>query len=75
MTSALRMRDDVAGCWEGGSAATGKLDEFSDIDLGVVAPLDSLIDYQRYVGGNADRDGRLRARAVRPHHMAGFVPA
>ena len=37
----LRMRDDVAGCWEGGSAATGRLDEFSDIDLVVVAPLDT----------------------------------
>ena len=37
--SVLRMRDDVAGCWEGGSAATGRLDEFSDIDLVVVAPL------------------------------------
>ena len=37
--SVLRSRDDVAGCWEGGSAATGRLDEFSDIDLVVVAPL------------------------------------
>jgi hypothetical protein len=26
-------------CWEGGSAATGRLDGFSDIDLCVVAPL------------------------------------
>ncbi len=26
-------------CWEGGSAATGRLDRFSDIDLCVVAPL------------------------------------
>ena len=39
--SVLRTRDDVAGCWEGGSAATGRLDEFSDIDLVVVAPLAS----------------------------------
>ena len=35
------MRDDVAGCWEGGSAATGRLDEFSDIDLVIVAPLET----------------------------------
>jgi hypothetical protein len=41
IVSALRMRDDVSGCWEGGSAATGKLDEFSDIDLVIVAPLDA----------------------------------
>jgi predicted nucleotidyltransferase len=42
IVSALRVRDDVAGCWEGGSAATGRLDEFSDIDLVIVAPLDEL---------------------------------
>lgn len=41
IVSALRVRDDVAGCWEGGSAATGRLDEFSDIDLVIVAPLDA----------------------------------
>jgi hypothetical protein len=31
IVSALRARNDVAGCWEGGSAATGRLDEFSDV--------------------------------------------
>ncbi|MBA3252776.1 MAG: nucleotidyltransferase domain-containing protein [Burkholderiaceae bacterium] len=41
IVSALQLRHDVAGCWEGGSAATGRLDEFSDIDLVVVAPLDA----------------------------------
>jgi len=44
-----RLTDDlVAGirsagalaCWEGGSAATGRLDRFSDIDLCIVAPLE-----------------------------------
>ena len=39
--SALRTRDDVKGCWEGGSAATGRLDEFSDVDLVIVASLDA----------------------------------
>jgi hypothetical protein len=29
----------VRACYEGGSAATGRLDEFSDIDLVIVAPL------------------------------------
>lgn len=32
---------DVRACFEGGSAATGRLDEFSDIDLVIVAPLAS----------------------------------
>jgi predicted nucleotidyltransferase len=41
IVSALRARNDVAGCWEGGSAATGRLDEFSDADLVIVAPLDA----------------------------------
>jgi hypothetical protein len=41
IVSALRTRNDVAGCWEGGSAATGRLDEFSDIDLVIVASLDA----------------------------------
>lgn len=41
IVSALRARSDVAGCWEGGSAATGRLDEFSDIDLVIVASLDA----------------------------------
>ena len=41
IVSALRVRADVAGCWEGGSAATARLDEFSDIDLVIVAPLDA----------------------------------
>ena len=41
IVSALRLRADVAGCWEGGSAATARLDEFSDIDLVIVAPLDA----------------------------------
>ncbi len=27
----------VAGCWEGGSAATGRADEYSDLDLCVVS--------------------------------------
>jgi hypothetical protein len=40
IVAALRARDDVAGCWEGGSAATGRLDAFSDVDLFVVAELD-----------------------------------
>jgi hypothetical protein len=31
----------VRACFEGGSAATGRLDEFSDIDLVIVAPLTS----------------------------------
>ncbi len=41
IVSALRLRHDIAGCWEGGSAATGRVDEFSDIDLVVVTPLDA----------------------------------
>jgi predicted nucleotidyltransferase len=41
MVSALSMRDDVAGCWEGGSAATGRLDEFSDIDLELTRRLET----------------------------------
>ena len=41
IVSAVRVRADVAGCWEGGSAATARLDEFSDIDLVIVAPLDT----------------------------------
>ena len=41
VVSVLRARDDVAGCWEGGSAATERLDEFSDIDLVIVAALDA----------------------------------
>ena len=40
IVSAIRARDDVEGCWEGGSAATGRVDEFSDIDLVIVASLD-----------------------------------
>jgi hypothetical protein len=40
IVGALRARDDVAGCWEGGSAATGRLDDYSDIDLFIVAGLD-----------------------------------
>jgi len=32
---------DVRACFEGGSAATGRLDAFSDIDLVIVAPLTS----------------------------------
>jgi hypothetical protein len=32
---------DVRACFEGGSAATGRLDAFSDIDLVIVAPLAS----------------------------------
>ncbi len=40
IVSAIRARNDVAGCWEGGSAATGRVDEFSDIDLVIVASLD-----------------------------------
>jgi len=31
--------DAVRACFEGGSAATGRLDDFSDVDLVVVAPL------------------------------------
>jgi len=31
----------VRACFEGGSAATGRLDDFSDIDLVIVAPLSS----------------------------------
>ena len=31
---------DVAAVWEGGSAATGRLDEYSDIDVVIVAGLD-----------------------------------
>ncbi|MGB3427529.1 MAG: hypothetical protein WBA53_05065, partial [Burkholderiaceae bacterium] len=30
----------VRACFEGGSAATGRLDDYSDIDLVIVAPLD-----------------------------------
>ena len=41
IVSALRRREDVIGCWEGGSAATGRLDEFSDVDLVIVASLDA----------------------------------
>lgn len=40
VVGALSSCDDVAGCWEGGSAATGRLDDFSDIDLVIVAELD-----------------------------------
>ncbi len=40
IVSTLRLRDQIVGCWEGGSAATGRLDEFSDIDLMIVAPLE-----------------------------------
>lgn len=40
IVSVLRARNDVAGCCEGGSAATGRVDEFSDIDLMIVASLD-----------------------------------
>ena len=40
IVSVLRARNDVAGWWEGGSAATGRVDEFSDIDLMIVASLD-----------------------------------
>lgn len=41
IVSALQPRQDVAACWEGGSAATARVDEFSDLDLMVVAPLDA----------------------------------
>lgn len=37
--SALLTRQDVAACWEAGSAATGRVDPFSDFDLLIVAPL------------------------------------
>lgn len=40
IVGALRECDDVSACWEGGSAATGRLDDFSDIDLVIVAELD-----------------------------------
>ena len=39
IVSAIRERNDVDGCWEGGSAATGRIDEFSDLDLVIVASL------------------------------------
>ena len=38
LVAAIRGAGALA-CWEGGSAATGRLDRFSDIDLYVVAPL------------------------------------
>lgn len=38
--AALVERADVAAVWEGGSAATGRLDEYSDIDVVIVAALD-----------------------------------
>ena len=41
IVSALNMQQDVAGCWEGGAAAIGRIDKFSDIDIVVVAPLDA----------------------------------
>ncbi|HET9023022.1 MAG TPA: nucleotidyltransferase domain-containing protein, partial [Burkholderiaceae bacterium] len=31
----------VRACFEGGSAATGRLDDYSDVDLVIVAPLPS----------------------------------
>lgn len=34
----LRAREAVEAVWEGGSAATGRLDAFSDVDLCIVAP-------------------------------------
>lgn len=37
---ALRSLDAVEAVWEGGSAATGRLDAFSDIDLCIVAAAD-----------------------------------
>ena len=39
IVSAIRERNDVDGCWEGGSAATGRIDEFSDVDLVIVGSL------------------------------------
>jgi hypothetical protein len=41
IVSALLQRADVAACWEGGSAATARLDDYSDIDLVIVAALDA----------------------------------
>ena len=38
LVAAVRAAGALA-CWEGGSAATGRLDQFSDIDLCIVAPL------------------------------------
>ena len=38
LVEAVRAAGALA-CWEGGSAATGRLDQFSDIDLCIVAPL------------------------------------
>jgi hypothetical protein len=38
--AALVGRAGVAALWEGGSAATGRLDEYSDIDVVIVAALD-----------------------------------
>jgi hypothetical protein len=42
VVGALRDRTDVLACWEGGSAATGRLDAWSDVDLYVVATLDAV---------------------------------
>lgn len=39
--SALIERAGVAALWEGGSAATGRLDEYSDIDVVIVAGLEA----------------------------------
>ena len=41
IVSVLLLRADVAGCWEGGSAATARLDDYSDVDLVIVAPVDA----------------------------------
>jgi len=39
--AALIEHAGVAALWEGGSAATGRLDEYSDIDLVIVAGLEA----------------------------------
>lgn len=36
---ALEAEPEVVACWEGGSQATGRIDDYSDIDLVIVAPL------------------------------------
>lgn len=40
LVAPLRALDAVEAVWEGGSAATGRLDAFSDVDLCIVAPAD-----------------------------------
>jgi predicted nucleotidyltransferase len=67
----------VRACFEGGSAATGRIDDFSDIDLVIVAPLaaaDAAFDAVEAAARAADAPLAGRAAPLCRHRAALLLP-